>query len=97
MSKKKKRDNAESLRFESDTEQVNVKEDVVSIEEVPEIPLETSKDPFVLTLFRDAEKRLVVEYRDKEGKLKRRIAGTEDAFPEVMRQLGLEIVSDKLV
>jgi hypothetical protein len=88
--KKKSAPKAEELEVKTEDVQETVQEEAT--EEVAEAP---AVEKFVLDVlvFRDEEGRLVAQIPKKE----KRIAGTDDAFPEVLRQLGAEIIKERLI
>ena len=88
MSKSKKTTKKEDVVVEAKETKVDVAE-----KEEPKQVKEIEPKKVVIELYRDGEGRLVLA---QEGKPKR-IAGSDEAFPEVARQFGADFVKERLV
>ena len=85
----KKQEVSKSEKPAETVQEVKEKKEVL-VEEPVIVPEEKS---LTVKISRDEQGRLALQI---EGKAKR-IAGTDDAFPEVARQLGAEIVKERLI
>lgn len=93
MATKKKKAPAQEPKVEAQKVEAKTEGILQEVAEEPVVEPVKEVKKLKLEVYRDEEGRLVIA---AEGKPKR-IAGTDEAFAEVARQLGAEIVKERLI
>jgi hypothetical protein len=87
---------AETVETVEETVEEIATEETPVTEEVQEVPVELVEPPsrpvLEVQVYRDDEGRLVLETQGKK-----RIAGNDEAFAEVTRQFGAQVVTERLI